>query len=82
MGVETGFFRGENGLVLEMDLPLPDAFAGRLQRGEITRVNPDGSPWDGDAQSQPASAGDAGPAEAAKATKGRPRPAKPPKSTT
>lgn len=79
MGASTGYFRCENGLVLEMDLPLQDAFAARLQRGEIIRVNRDGSPsdgLDGDAQ-QPPAAG-AAPAEA---TKGTPGPAKAPKST-
>jgi hypothetical protein len=45
-GVETGLFRGENGIVLTMDLPLGDAFAGRLKRGEIVRVNEDGSMYD------------------------------------
>lgn len=43
---ETGWIRGENGLVLEMDLPLNDAFAARLKRGEISRVNEDGTPWE------------------------------------
>ena len=46
MATPTGHFRGENGQVLEMDLPLSDAFAGRLARGELVRVNADGSTWD------------------------------------
>jgi hypothetical protein len=35
----TGLFRCENGLVIEMDLPLPPVFDARLKRGEITRVD-------------------------------------------
>lgn len=46
MAAETGYFRGENGLILEMDLPLGDAYAGRLNRGELVRVaDADGTPW-------------------------------------
>lgn len=48
MGAETGHFRGENGLIQEMDLPLSDAFAGRLKRGEVVRVHADGSTWTDD----------------------------------
>lgn len=43
--------RGEGGMVIEMDLPLPDHIQGRLNTGHIRRCNPDGSPWrpaDGD----------------------------------
>jgi hypothetical protein len=43
---DRAWIRGENGLILQMDLPLPDAFATRLARGEITRVNEDGTPWE------------------------------------
>jgi hypothetical protein len=39
----TGLFRCENGLVIEMDLPLPSVFEARLKRGEITRVDDDAS---------------------------------------
>lgn len=45
MAAPTGFFRGENGIVLEMDLPLGDAYAGRITRGELVRVEADGVPW-------------------------------------
>ncbi len=57
----TGLFRCENGQVLEMDLPLPDAFAARLKRGEIVRVaDLDGTPWEPPAEQ----ATTAGPSEA------------------
>jgi hypothetical protein len=47
MGAETGYFRGENGLILRMDLPLPEVYHQRLVRQEIVRVKEDGSPWEG-----------------------------------
>lgn len=59
MAPATGWFRGENGLVLEMDLPLPDGFEGRLKRGEITRVNEDGTPWEPEAAAAESLAGEA-----------------------
>lgn len=37
---ETGHFRTESGVVLEMDLPLPEAIAQRVARGDIVRVTP------------------------------------------
>lgn len=40
----TGYFLCEGGAVIEMDLPLPEAIAGRVAKGYIRRVNPDGSP--------------------------------------
>lgn len=43
---ETAFFRGEGGVVLEMDLPLPEGIAQRVERGAIVRVaNAQGDPY-------------------------------------
>jgi hypothetical protein len=47
MAAGTGYFRGENGLVVRMDLPLPEVYHQRLKRQEIVRVKEDGSPWEG-----------------------------------
>lgn len=35
---ETGWYRTESGVVIEMDHPLPEAIAQRVNRGEIVRV--------------------------------------------
>lgn len=38
---------GESGSVMYFDRDeLPEAIAGRLENGDLTRVNADGSPWD------------------------------------
>lgn len=42
---ETIRARGEGGTVFEMDLPLPAGVAQRLERGDIQRVNADGTPY-------------------------------------
>ena len=42
---ETGFFRGSGGAVFEFALPLTDVQQYQLGRGELTRVNEDGSPY-------------------------------------
>ena len=42
---ETIYLRGEGGYVHAFDLPLPDPIADRLGRGEIVRVNKDGSAY-------------------------------------
>ncbi|MBP2331232.1 hypothetical protein JOF56_011617 [Kibdelosporangium banguiense] len=42
---ETIHLRGEGGYVHAFDLPLPDAIGDRVSRGEIVRVNKDGSPY-------------------------------------
>ncbi|MFD5711329.1 hypothetical protein ACFWHW_13180 [Streptomyces pharetrae] len=42
---ETGFFRGEGGHVWEMNLPLGEAHARRVQEGALVRVNEDGSTY-------------------------------------
>jgi hypothetical protein len=45
-GVDTGWFRTESGVIIEMDLPLPDGIAQRVSRGEIVRVaDAEGAPW-------------------------------------
>lgn len=45
-GKQTAFIRGENGVVVEHDLPLPAGIQDRLDRGHIHRVNPDGTFWE------------------------------------
>lgn len=50
---ETVYLRGENGVVLEHKLPLPDGITHRMTKGYITRVNADGSTWTGDDGDQP-----------------------------
>lgn len=48
--------RGENGAVLYFDgVALPEGIAHRVGRGDLTRVNPDGTPWEAEA---PAPAGE------------------------
>ncbi|KUN92038.1 hypothetical protein [Streptomyces caeruleatus] len=44
---ETIYVRGEGGAIFVMDLPLPEAIADRLAKGQIKRVNKDGSPYSG-----------------------------------
>jgi hypothetical protein len=44
---ETIYVRGEGGGIFAMDLPLPEAIAERLAKGQIKRVNRDGSPYSG-----------------------------------
>lgn len=41
---ETIHVRGEGGMVIAMDLPLPEEIALRLTKGALTQVNADGSP--------------------------------------
>lgn len=43
---QTAFIRGENGVVVEHDLPLPPGIQDRLNRGHIHRVNADGTFWE------------------------------------
>lgn len=43
--VEQMWIRGENGMLHLFDLPLPSGIESRLDRGDLTRVNEDGSPW-------------------------------------
>lgn len=50
MAGATGFFRLENGMVLEMDLPLAEVYASRVRRGEIIQVGSlAGEPFEDDA---------------------------------
>lgn len=42
----TGFFRGGGGSIFEMDLPLPEVMAEQVTRGQLSRVNEDGSPYE------------------------------------
>lgn len=47
--VETGWFACEGGSIIEMDLPLPEAIAQRVEKGAITQVaNADGDPLPAD----------------------------------
>lgn len=40
--------RGEGGMVIAMSYPLGEGIEKRLVRGELRRVNPDGSPYTGE----------------------------------
>lgn len=42
----TGFFRGAGGSIFEMDLPLSEVMADQQTRGQLVRVNADGSPYE------------------------------------
>lgn len=42
---EQLWIKGENGSLQVFDLPLPLGIQDRLDRGDLTRVNKDGSPW-------------------------------------
>jgi hypothetical protein len=44
---EVGYFRGAGGTVWPMDLPLKELYGQQLAKGELVRVNEDGSPWTG-----------------------------------
>jgi hypothetical protein len=39
------WIRGENGALHLMDVPLPLGIQSRLDRGDLVRVNEDGTPW-------------------------------------
>lgn len=43
----VGYFRGAGGTIWPMGLPLPELYGGQLAKGELVRVNEDGSPWTG-----------------------------------
>lgn len=45
MTVETIHIKGEGGMVIAHDLPLPEHIADRMTKGYLTRVNEDGSPF-------------------------------------
>lgn len=42
---ERMWIRGENGALHQFDLPLPLGIESRLDRGDLVRVNEDGTPW-------------------------------------
>lgn len=44
--METGFFRGAGGAVLELALPLSENMRNQEIRGELRRVNEDGTPYE------------------------------------
>lgn len=68
--------RGEGGAILTMDLPLPEGIAERYERGQLTRVNEDGSPFYGGPADQGADPADPGDEGGSDLTAGRsPRPA-------
>lgn len=51
------YVRGEGGMVIEMDLPLPDHIEHRLKAGHLRHVNADGTrrePVDGEPGAPPA----------------------------
>lgn len=73
---ETIHVRGEGGQTIEMDLPLPEPIADRLAKGQLRRVNPDGSPYTGPQLWEADSDEQDGPAAGSALTEGRtPRPA-------
>lgn len=45
---ETIHVRGEGGMVIAMSYPLGEGIEKRLTRGELRRVNEDGTPYTGD----------------------------------
>lgn len=51
---ETGFFRGAAGTVFQMDLPLTEVMQDQATRGQLVRVNEDGSPFETEAPKRPA----------------------------
>lgn len=46
--MDVGHFRGTGGVVHQMDLPLPEVYADQVERGDLVRVNADGSPYSED----------------------------------
>lgn len=42
----TIHFRGENGAAMYFDGPVPESIARRIARGDLPRINPDGTPWE------------------------------------
>ena len=42
---EQMWILGENGMLNVFDLPLPAGIQSRLDRGDLTRVNENGTPW-------------------------------------
>ncbi len=46
-------FRAPSGLVIGMSLPVHEAIEHQWRTGELQRVNPDGSRWEGDGELPP-----------------------------
>lgn len=45
-GPEVAFFRGEGGVILAFDLPLPEAYREKVTKGYLVRVaNAEGEPY-------------------------------------
>jgi len=47
---EVGWFRTPGGLLLDLHLPLGENLANQVVRGELRRVNPDGTDYEAAAQ--------------------------------
>ncbi|MGW6913714.1 hypothetical protein ACWGB8_07830 [Kitasatospora sp. NPDC054939] len=62
---ETIHVRGEGGVVIAMDLPLPESIAQRLAKGQLQRVYSDGSAYRGPAEPEVPSLPTSAPAKAA-----------------
>lgn len=43
--MESAHFRGEGGAVFVIDLPLSPGYEQKIARGQLVRVNEDGSPF-------------------------------------
>ncbi|MFI0897748.1 hypothetical protein [Streptomyces sp. NPDC020983] len=50
MAADLIYVRGEGGMVIAMSHPLGEGIEKRLTRGELRRVNEDGSPYTGDSE--------------------------------
>ncbi len=42
----VGYFRGTGGVVHEINLPLAEAYADQERKGDLVRVNADGTPYE------------------------------------
>jgi hypothetical protein len=43
----VGYFRGAGGTIWPMNLPLGELYGAQLAKGELVRVNEDGTAWTG-----------------------------------
>lgn len=62
-GPEVGLFRSESNQLIHMDLPLPEHMADKVAKGQLVRLNDDGTTYSGEA---------AGPADGAPPSKPAP----------
>lgn len=46
---ETALFKSESNQLIHMDLPLPEHMQDKVTKGQLVRVNDDGTPYTGDA---------------------------------